>query len=188
MGDRICSFPGCGRPHGSRGYCGGHARQFRLGQSLRPLARNAISQEARFWEKVNKTDTCWLWTGATTEGYGVLRLTKNKRLVKAHRHSYELAGLDIPDGLEVDHLCRVRRCVNPAHLEPVTPRENKVRQPWSAPLFQAAKTHCPQGHEYTDENTRHKVNASGGLSRDCRECFAARSRANYARKKAAAPQ
>lgn len=77
----------------------------------------------RFWQKVERTDECWLWAGAVNDsGYGAI--WDGYRLVYAHRLSYEMHGGAIPDGMQLDHLCRVRRCVNPAHLEPVTHREN----------------------------------------------------------------
>lgn len=116
---------------------------------------------ARFWPKVNKTDTCWLWTAARTpDGYGSF----DKRV--AHRWAYENCVGPVPDCLELDHLCRVRHCVNPAHLEAVTRCENQRRSPVSAGGRNAAKTHCPRGHEYDESNTR--IDADG--SRRCRTC------------------
>ncbi len=80
------------------------------------------SASERFWSKVEKTDDCWLWTGTVGDhGFGVFQL--NGRLVKAHRHAYGF----VEDGHVLDHLCRVRRCVNPAHLEPVSRAESHRR-------------------------------------------------------------
>lgn len=127
----------------------------------------------RFWPKVNKDGPlsayrpdlgpCWLWTGATNAGeerepYG--HFWDGKEQVYSHRFSYETARGPIPAEYDVDHLCRVRLCVNPEHLEPVTRQENlrRARPPLS--------THCRAGHEYTPENT--SVRASG--RRDCRAC------------------
>lgn len=87
--------------------------------------------EQRFWMKVNKTSTCWLWTAATQQkGYGIFGVGTG-RTTPAHRYSYELHVGPIPEGMQIDHLCRVRSCVNPAHLEVVTPLQN-VRRGWVA--------------------------------------------------------
>ncbi len=122
---------------------------------------SATADEAtlrRFWAKVNKTDSCWLWTGATRwGGYGVFH---NGVLVPAHRLSYELARGPIPNGLVLDHLCRVTSCVNPAHLEPVTHRENILRG--------VRKDKCHRGHPYSFENKH--VSKSGRWR--CRKCEA----------------
>ena len=117
----------------------------------------------RFWENVDKTAECWFWTAALDQdGYGKCRRDGVKR---AHRVAYEELVGPIPNGLSLDHLCRNRACVRPDHLEPVTNRENLMRGATFAAL-NAAKTHCPQGHEYTDENTCRKSNGS----RICRTC------------------
>lgn len=81
----------------------------------------------RFLAKVEKTPTCWLWTGTKNpNGYG--RFSHNGRTVQAHRFSYEMHIDTIPPGMQLDHLCRVRHCVRPNHLEPVTQQENLSRK------------------------------------------------------------
>lgn len=107
---------------------------------------------------------CWIWSGCISgDGYGVVWVAPKNR--KAHRVAYEEFVGPIPDGLALDHLCRVRRCVNPAHLEPVTNRTNSLRGETIAAKH-ASVTHCPQGHEYTPENTY----SSKRGERDCRIC------------------
>jgi hypothetical protein len=128
------------------------------------------SIEQRFWDKVDKTDKCWFWSAATSHGYGLF--WNGERLVKAHNFAYSLTGNIITEGLELDHLCRNRSCVNPAHLEPVTRKENMRRglllksqhdRRWKL-------THCPHGHAYTAKNTY--VTKIG--KRMCRICSRAR--------------
>jgi HNH endonuclease len=96
---------------------------------------------------------CWIWQRKCMkrDRYGLMTVAKRTRL--AHRVAYEAFVGPIPDGLQLDHLCRNRPCVNPAHLEPVTSRENVLRSPIAQAALNAAKTHCPRGHEYTSENT-----------------------------------
>ena len=133
--------------------------------------------EERFWPKVNKTDSCWLWTASkSSDGYGGFRLAG--KMVRAHRFAYELLVGPIPDGLELDHLCRVRECVNPKHLEAVTLQENIRRG--NTGKNNGNKTHCPQGHEYTEANIY--ITPEG--KRHCRECGRIRMRAYHAKKRA----
>jgi len=128
--------------------------------------------EDRFWAKVNKAGPtpprrpelgpCWIWTAGLAEGYGQFRYPGGH---SAYRYAYELLVGPVPEGLQLDHLCRNRACVNPAHLEPVTALVNQHRGETIA-ARNAAKTHCPQGHEFTPENTY--VNSKG--SRECLIC------------------
>ena len=95
---------------------------------------------------------CWIWQGAINAGgYGRVPVRKGNT---AHRLSYRTFVGPIPEGLQLDHLCRVRACCNPEHLEPVTSRENTFRGQTPAAL-NAAKTHCPQGHPFEGENVYH---------------------------------
>lgn len=112
---------------------------------------------------------CLNWTGPVVHnGYGQIGYQENKqkRLVRVHRLAYELAKGPIPEGMQIDHLCRNRRCCNPAHLEAVTPKVNTLRG--NSPSAQhARKTHCPKGHPYNEANTR--------LSRGKRYCWLCRA-------------
>lgn len=124
---------------------------------------------------------CWEWLASRSDGYG--RVTWQGRQRPAHRVVYELLVGPIPAGLQIDHLCRNRGCVNPAHLEPVTQRENLMRGE-TIPARHAAQTHCGRGHIFDEANTY--VRKDG--RRSCRACDAARCRAAYqprVRKKAA---
>lgn len=135
--------------------------------------RGPRNHPARFWAKVAKTSGCWEWIAHKNQyGYGTYSI--QSRSYMAHRVAYELEIGPIPDGLEIDHLCRNRGCVNPAHMEPVTARENTLRGE-GITAINAQKTHCPKGHKYTDENTYMKSDGK----RVCRECSRTASLAWY---------
>ncbi|MDQ0726849.1 HNH endonuclease signature motif containing protein [Microbacterium sp. W4I20] len=121
---------------------------------------------------------CWEWLGyVDSNGYG------HHRGKFAHRVYFEMFNdTEIPAGLHLDHLCRNRSCVNPEHLEPVSPKENILRGV-GAGAQNARKTHCIKGHEFTPENTR-IMKAPNGQTRQCRECNRATQRENYAKYKA----
>lgn len=122
---------------------------------------------AHIREKVSvQTSGCWLWTAATNaKGYGRVAWEGHNRY--AHRVVYTLLVGPIPDGLTIDHLCRVRACVNPAHMEPVTSRVNTARG-MSPSALNAVKTACPSGHAYTPENT---YTPPGKTRRRCKACW-----------------
>jgi len=112
--------------------------------------RWTINKEGRFWAKIRKTDTCWIWLGYKTElGYG--RYWYGKKQVMVHRLAYELCVGNIPEGLELDHLCRNTSCVRPEHLEAVTHQENMLRGNGYSGR-NAQKTHCNWGHPFKGSN------------------------------------
>lgn len=133
----------------------------------------------RFFAKVEKRpDGCWYYTGGQRpDGYGHFWFEGHN--VQAHRWSYEYAVGAIGDGLQIDHTCCNPPCVNPAHLEPVTPRVNTLRSSNPAALNER-KTECAHGHPFTPENTY----VSSGGRRHCRECNRRRCRDHRARRSA----
>lgn len=127
------------------------------------------------------TDDCWLYAGAVSpRGYSTVSFTiggKSKNY-RVHRLTYEQFVGKIPDGLVIDHLCRVHECINPDHLEAVTNHENILR---AAP-YRQYKTHCLRGHEYTLKNTINTTrirNGHVGVIRTCRQCNNLRNRETY---------
>lgn len=118
---------------------------------------------------VEDENGCWRWTNYIgPNGYGRATVFPNgvKQVPLAHRLSWEIVYGRIPDGLQVDHLCRNRACVNPRHLDVVTPWENSWRSPIHRIKWLA--TECRQGHPWTEENTYHAKGKDGG--RRCRAC------------------
>ena len=114
---------------------------------------------------------CWVWTGCISSN-GYARVTWAGRVENAHRVVWRLlTGRDVPTGMEMDHLCRNRACVNPAHLEVVDKRTNTLRG-IGPTAINARKTHCNEGHPFTEENTY--VESGGG--RRCRTCRAEKNR------------
>lgn len=133
---------------------------------------SAIERFLRHIEIITETG-CWIWMGAVSTG-GYSNFFDGDKYRLGHRFSFEFFRGDIPEGLQLDHLCRVRCCVNPWHLEPVTARENIRRGAWTPDaavaahrLRCAAITHCPKGHQYDQANTRYEK-ATG--KRKCRAC------------------
>lgn len=125
----------------------------------------------RLLEKAVKTETCWLWTGAVANsGYG--RIGISKQTFQVHRVAYEQLVGPIPPGQHIDHTCRERLCVNPAHLEPVTQAENNRR---AGSHRRSTTPTCLRGHEFTPENT--VWTGPGKAQRNCRICRNAGARA-----------
>ena len=120
-----CAFPECDRPRRSRGYCGGHYEQVRLGIPLRPLRKHVreITLAQRMESCTDKSGDCWTWTGdSTPDGYGLVG--REGRTERAHRVAYEMVHGPIPGGLVIDHLCHNPACVRVDHLHAVTLKEN----------------------------------------------------------------
>lgn len=119
----------------------------------------------KVFNKIEKTVTCWNWTGELRAGYGRYYLG-NKRL-SAHRYVYEMVNGKIPEGLQIDHLCHNKACVNPSHLEPVSASENIRRaHQYKAIVY----PYCSKGHLYDEKNLYVYKNRQGVVIRNCRKC------------------
>lgn len=144
-------------------------RKVACSQSCAGRARTLVPLRQRIEAKLEKRESCWIWTGARTPkgAYGVIaRGRPSTSLVLTHRAMYEMCVGPIPTDYEVDHLCQVTLCCNPAHLEAVTKAENLRRQ-------QEAITHCKRGHELTEENIYRPPGAP--TKRNCRACIKTRT-------------
>ena len=153
------------------------------------IPANRVPVAERLWAKVvlgpvsevrPDLGPCWMWHNGRERVYP--HLAVDGRWIVAHRLAYELTRGPIPEGLQLDHLCRVPGCVRPLHHEVVTPRENYLRGV-SGPAVNAAKTHCIHGHPFDAQNTKW---VRGGRRRDCRTCGREALRRFRAAKRAAA--
>ena len=171
-----CSIAGCTNKAATAGMCNSHyLRQRRHGDPLAGRANQLTGSLAdRLWPRiqVGSAEECWPWTGALNgSGYGVISRGGSRvrgdviKNALAYRAAWELTNGPVPEGLELDHLCRNKACCNPAHLEPVTHEENMRR---------AMRTHCIHGHEFTEVNTRWQKLPNGRFSRVCLTCRAHR--------------
>lgn len=198
---------GCGRtgPAGARGWLKScHGRWIRHGRPVEgpPLPLHMqprVNREGMNWRdhlsawgyartvldrlmsNIDMAGDCWIWKRSLTDdGYGQISVMRG--MIGCHRVSYHLFVGEVPDGLELDHLCRVRACCNPWHLEPVTGDENYRRGIAAvvAGSHQRSKTHCLKGHPYDEANTYvHPVTGH----RWCRACRALRMRESNRRKR-----
>lgn len=204
MAHGTCCLASCRRRARTRGLCATHYARWRNGvrgdELIAPLkpTRNYECAEpmcdrvdARlpgelcrwhaFWSLIepNIDNGCWEWHGPQTTGYARTDLMVDDLGDRqGHRITYTLIVGPITDGLDMDHLCRNRRCVNPDHLEPVTPRINNLRAPNGVSALNAVKTHCDSGHPFDADNTYVTPNGK----RSCRTCRAEASR-RYERKR-----
>lgn len=185
-----CRVEGCSREARGRGWCTRHYLKWRRFGD--PLAQgpHGPSAEERFWARVDRSGPtpvyapqlgpCWIWTGKAKEVFGYGVLVVNWKRWSAHRFAYSLLVGPVPDALELDHLCRVPACCNPAHLEPVTHKENLRRADWSGNRNRPPATHCKRGHPFDEENT--VMRKSG--KRMCRACCNLKARERHHRKRA----
>ncbi len=163
---QICTVPQCEREAVGGGHCLMHYKRVRRSGST-----EGLTLERRFFDHLIGEDRrgCWIWdTPHPESGYG--QFTNGT----AHRWSYEFFIGEIPVGLELDHLCRNRSCMNPWHLDPVPTAVNVLRGVGPSAI-NARKTHCIRGHKFTEANT---YRAPGNPSaRNCRACIELRRRA-----------
>lgn len=172
-----CSVELCEKDSRALGLCHMHHRRLKAhGTTDIQLFTRPENPLDRFWRKVDKSGpvpplrpdlgNCWVWTGSRGKrGYASYRMGKGAPNKRVHRISYELLVGEIPDEYVVDHLCKIRFCVNPDHLEAVSNRENILRSD-SPSARNARKTHCIRGHEFSPSNTGIRNDGS----RYCKAC------------------
>jgi hypothetical protein len=180
---KVCTIEGCDYRRYSQGWCATHWQRWkRNGDPLR-LQHRATPRE-RFEARIDRDEStgCWVWKGTLNRtGYGLLSV--DAKYVLVHRWGYEQFVKPIPDGMTLDHLCRNRACVNPAHLDVVTNRTNVLRGMSPSAVIHRQGV-CKHGHEMTSDNVY--VPPKNPRHRQCRTCRKRISREAYARKVGAA--
>lgn len=176
MPDRTCTVPGCGLPVRCSGKCRRHYNQWIRTTPKDQRKPSALRERILAMVQVDDGG-CWRWQGYVgPKGYGQVRGVG--RTESAHGAAYREWKGEIPQGWTLDHLCRVRDCVNPEHLEAVPHRINLLRGE-TVTAQHAAKTHCPQGHPYAGDNLIVRPKPNGGSGRTCRTCRDQRNKARY---------
>lgn len=172
---KICQVEGCDQAHLAKGLCGKHyQRMVKYGDVN--LAGRLSAPIVRILRHIDRSSGCWVWCGRLKDN-GYATIVHNKKCCYVHRVTYAHYKGPIPADCEIDHLCRNRACCNPDHLEAVPHLVNMLRG-YTIIATNAAKTHCPQGHKFTPENTSM---AKG--CRSCRTCDRTRSSARYYKQK-----
>lgn len=168
-----CSFPECGKIISSKGYCSGHYSQLLRGEVVRKLKHKrkegsppVIKYKIVPCKTKGLKGPCHEWYYSKDEnGYG--RVSVNRKMISVHKYIWERKFGPVPKGLVIDHQCRNRACCNISHLRVVTQQvnltENVVGMSWQK---HAAKTHCKNGHEFTEQNTYWRTDKW----RTCRKC------------------
>lgn len=124
-----CSIEECEKLVHSRGWCAMHVMRWKThGDTSVCTTNRYLTMQERFWMKVQKGPGCWLWTGGSRDGYGTFTERYRGKTHLAHRLAYELVLGPVPEEKQLDHRCRNTLCVNPAHLRPVTHKQNMEHQ------------------------------------------------------------
>jgi hypothetical protein len=148
-----------------------------------PIPMLTPEQASKFWSRVDASGDCWEWTGSKLPtGYGRFSLRKS-HAPYAHRVVWHVLIGPLDPDTEIDHRCFNTSCVNPDHLEPVTRIENLRRARWSGGKMRAARTHCPKGHPYDEENT----SWTRDRRRQCKACGRLKAKVKWLRKKGDRP-
>lgn len=142
-------------------------------------------KEWKFWNNINKLNTgyespspCWIWKGAKDkDGYGVT--TYNSKYIHAHRLALILKSPNLDQGLKALHKCNIKPCINPDHLYWGDASQNAIDSVNANTHVRARKTHCKNGHEFNEYNTRYHTSKKGKFQRMCLLCESARNAARY---------
>lgn len=171
---RTCSENGCDRPAQKRGRCNTHYERLRLTGAFLTRDKDPV---VRLWARINKNGpvptyrpdlgSCWIWQGATSSGYG--RVYFDGRVRPVHHVVWTLTIGAFPEGVEADHLCRVRACCRPSHIEPVPQRINLLRGASPAAGY-ARRSHCAAGHPLEGPNADVYIQPGRPTWRHCRVC------------------